>query len=90
MPQRKAQSKSLRQTRRRTLVNKARKTRMRTATRQAREAAMGRGDLSPEQAFSQAQSAIDKAVKRGVIRRQAADRRKARLAARMKALSSEQ
>ena len=89
MPQRQAQSKSLRQTQRRTLVNRARKTRMRSAMRRAVEAAQGQIDVPAEEALAEAHSAIDKAAKRHIIHRRAAARKKSRLAAQIKALSAD-
>jgi small subunit ribosomal protein S20 len=78
MPQRKAQTKSLHETRRRTLVNKARKTRVKTAVRQAHEAATGKADQPVAEALATAYSAIDKAAKRHVIHTNIASRIKSR------------
>jgi len=80
MPQRKAQTKSLHETRRRTLVNKARKTRVKTAVRQAHEAATGKADQPVAEALATAYSAIDKAAKRHVLHPRTAARKKSRLA----------
>jgi small subunit ribosomal protein S20 len=72
--------KRIKKTEARTMRNKAVRTRTRTATRAAVEA-IGAGNAgTAAEAVRQAISVIDRAAKKGVIHRNAAARRKSRLA----------
>jgi small subunit ribosomal protein S20 len=70
----KSAAKRARQTERRSLRNRSVLTRIRTLSKRANEAEAKPGDIAA------LLSAIDKAAKGGIIHRNAADRRKARLA----------
>lgn len=70
--------KRIRQTKKRTLRNKAVKSRIRTAIRRFREA-LAAGDLEQiKKTYQVATSALDKAAQKGIIHRNAANRRKSR------------
>ena len=76
MPKKKRSAlKRIRQTRRRTTIKTLARSASRTAVKRAREAGSGAADL-----VRAASSALDKAVKRGGIHKNAARRRKSRLA----------
>ncbi len=78
--------KHLRQTRTRTLRNRIRKKAMKQAIREVLQAAEA-GDADAVTAgLREAQKAMDKAAQRGVIHRNTARRRKARLVARAREL----
>jgi small subunit ribosomal protein S20 len=82
--------KRARQTETRTARNRATKSRMRTALRRLREAvAAGNADAA-QQAYNQTVSVLDKSVSKGVVHKNTASRYKARLMARVKALSTKQ
>ncbi len=88
MPNTRSAAKRMRVTARRTLRNRMVKSRMKTSIRRY-EAALAEGDatLSAE-LLQKATSEIDKAAAKGVIHRNEASRRKARLAARLNALAN--
>jgi len=71
--------KRIRQTERRTLVNRANRTRVRTALKKLREALAARDRNTAEKLLSPTLSAIDRGVQKGVLRRNAARRYKSRL-----------
>lgn len=76
----KSANKRLRQNERRRRRNQARKSRVRSTSRSVLKAA-GSGDLpAAEAALKEAVSAIDRAAQRNVIHKNAAARKKARLA----------
>ncbi len=76
-------AKSLRQSRKRAARNRALRTRLRTAIRKSREAVVA-GDAQVAQTLVRETSRLlDKAVSKGVIHRNAARRRKSRLARRL-------
>ena len=79
--------KRVRQNERRAARNRPLRTRASRRVRDAREAIM---DVDPDAAdyVRSAQSALDRAAKRNVIHRNAAARRKSRLAAQLKAAQS--
>ena len=80
--------KRVRQTERKTTRNRANSSRLKTALRRLREA-ISTGDASKAQAaYSSTTSAIDKAVKQGVIHGNAGSRYKSRLSARVKAVAA--
>ena len=72
--------KRIRQTRRRTLVNQANRTRVRSMIRQMR-AAVAAGDAAAAQKLlAPTVSAIDRAIQKGVLKENTANRYKSRLA----------
>ena len=80
--------KRARQTETRTAVNRANRSRVRTSLRAVREA-LAQGDVKAAQAQYRATvSVLDKSVQKGVLHSNTASRYKARLSARLKALSS--
>ncbi len=80
--------KRARQTETRTAQNRANKSQFRTALRSFREQ-LAKGDAKKASAaYSQTVSAIDKAIRKGVIHRNPAARYKSRLQARLKAASA--
>lgn len=80
--------KRIRVTERRTLRNRRVKSRMRTAIRRF-EAAVAEGDTETSATlFEKATSNIDRATAKGVIHKNQASRRKARLAKRLNALQA--
>jgi len=80
--------KRVRQTEKRTTNNKMNTSRFRTALRSLRES-IAAGDASKAEAsYRETTSAIDKAVKKGVIHGNAGSRYKSRLSKRVKALSA--
>lgn len=89
MPNTRSAAKRVRVTARRTLRNRMVKSRMRTAIRRY-EAALAEGDAAAStELFQKATSQIDRAAAKGVIHRNEASRRKARLAARLNALGND-
>jgi len=84
----KSAKKRIRQTVRRTEVNRARMSRVRTFVRKV-EAAIASGDKNAaREALKQAQPEIMRGVTKGVLHRNTASRRLSRLSARIKALSA--
>ncbi|GAC1657397.1 MAG: 30S ribosomal protein S20 [Acidobacteriaceae bacterium] len=80
--------KRVRQTQSKTARNRANTSRFKTALRRLREA-IATGDATKAQtAFSSTASAIDKAVKKGIIHSNAGSRYKSRLSVRVKAVHS--
>jgi len=80
--------KAVRKIARRTAVNKARKSRMRTFIRKVEEA-IGSGDQAAAlAAFQAAQPELMRAAQKGVLHKNTASRKVARLAHRIKALSA--
>jgi small subunit ribosomal protein S20 len=80
--------KRARQTEKKTALNRANKSRLRSALRSLREA-IDRGDHSTAQtSFRATVSVVDKAVQKGVLHKNTANRYKARLSARVKALAA--
>jgi small subunit ribosomal protein S20 len=78
--------KRVRQTERRTEVNRANKSRLRTVLRQFR-AALDSGDKKQAQAlYGPTVSALDKGVQKGALHKNTASRYKSRLSARLKAM----
>jgi small subunit ribosomal protein S20 len=77
-----------RQTERKTAANRANKSRLRSALRAMREA-IAKGDkVAANSALRTAASAVDKGVQKGVLHKNTASRYKARLNARVKAISA--
>ena len=80
--------KRVRQTERRTAVNRANKSRVRGSLRALREA-IQQGDLkAANEQYSKTASALDKSVQKGVLHANTASRYKSRLNARVKALAT--
>ena len=86
MAQHKSAEKRIRQTKRRTEVNRARTSRMRTAVKEA-EAAVAGGDKTKALAALQAsEPEMMRAVRKGLIKKNTVSRKISRLAKRIKAL----
>ena len=80
--------KRARQTEKKTVANRANKSRLRSALRAMREA-IAKGDkTAAEWALKAAASSVDKGVQKGVLHKNTANRYKARLNARVKAISA--
>jgi small subunit ribosomal protein S20 len=87
MAQHKSAKKRIRQTARRTEVNRARLSKVRTSIKKV-ETAIASGDKSAaEAAFRAAQPVIQGSARKSVLHRNTAARKVSRLAARVKALS---
>ena len=78
--------KRARQTERRTARNRANTSQLRTALRKFRQSLQSGKPADAKTAFSGTVSAIDKAVKKGVIHKNTAARYKSRLSARVAAV----
>jgi len=86
MPHHRSAEKRLRQTEKRTLVNRARVSRVRTFVKKV-ETAIASGDKTAAQsAFQIAQPELHRATTRGVMHRNTVARKLSRLAARINAL----
>jgi small subunit ribosomal protein S20 len=86
MAQHKSAKKRIRQTERRTAVNRARVSRVRNFIKKL-ETAIASGDKSAAQAaFKEAQPEIQRGVRTGVLQRNTVSRKLSRLNARIKAL----
>ncbi len=88
MPIIKAQKKSVRQSQRRRLFNDRRRRAMREAIKTVKTFIAGKDLKSANEALSTAYKAIDKAVKRGVIKKNTGARKKSRLNKAIKELVS--
>jgi small subunit ribosomal protein S20 len=87
MPNIKSAKKRMRQTKRRTEINRARMSRVRTFVKKV-ETAIEAGDkTAAEAALKMAQPEIMRGVTKGVLHRNTAARRVSRLSARVKALA---
>jgi small subunit ribosomal protein S20 len=80
--------KRARQTEKRTAQNRAHTSRFRTVLRHFREALASGDRKAAEARYRETVSAIDKAIRKGTIHRNAAARYKSRLSARMHALAT--
>ena len=80
--------KRARQNERRYAVNKARRSRIRTFLRKVEEAIASGNAEAAKAALLAAQPEIDRGVTKGVLHRNTAARKKSRLSARIKALTS--
>jgi len=81
MPHTKSAMKRMRQNLRRNLRNRAARSQVRTVLKKARAAiAAGPKEPAAEQTIREAFSALDRAARKGLIKKNEADRRKARLA----------
>jgi len=88
MPNKASAKKRVRQTERRTAVNKSRKTKMRSAIRQVEEALQAGDKTAAATALKTAEPEIMSAAGKGVIHKNTGSRKVSRLAARVKQLSS--
>ncbi len=80
--------KRVRTTERRTAVNQMRTTKLRNRIRAMRRLLEGKDEAACTAALPATYSAIDKAAKQGVIKKNTASRYKSRLTARVKALAA--
>ena len=86
MPKHKSAEKRVRQTARRTEVNKSRRSEVRTAIRKVEEALASRDQKAAAAALKAAEPAIMRGVSKGVVHKNTGSRKVSRLAARVKAL----
>lgn len=80
--------KRVRQNARRRALNKARRSALRTKVRKCADALQGGDPAAAESALREATRALDRAANRGTVHRNAAARRKSRLARRLNALKA--
>jgi len=78
--------KRVRQTAKKTEINRNNRSRVRGALRKMREVAAAGGKKAAEQQFRETVSALDKAIQKGVLHKNTAGRYKSRLAARVQAI----
>ncbi len=78
--------KRVRQTAKRTEVNRNNRSRVRGTLRKMRETVAAGNKEAAEQQFRETVSALDKAIQKGVLHKNTAGRYKSRLAARVKAI----
>jgi small subunit ribosomal protein S20 len=88
MPNKPSAKKRVRQTARRTAVNKSRKSQIHTAVRRVEEALSAGDKAAAAAALKAAEPAVMKGVSKGVIHRNTAARKVSRLTARVKQLNS--
>ncbi len=84
MPIKNAAKKYMRVTDRKTTLNKSVKGVLKSTIRKAKESATEKSKDVKTEAYRNAQAAIDKAVKRGIIKKNAGARKKSRLNALLK------
>ncbi|MEO1292537.1 MAG: 30S ribosomal protein S20 [Pseudomonadota bacterium] len=80
--------KRVRQTERRTLVNKSRRSRMRTFIRRVEDAIASGDQDKAKTALKDAQPEIMRSVTKGILHKNTASRKISRLSARVKALNA--
>ena len=80
--------KMVRKIARRTEVNKARRSRVRTFLRKVEEAIASGNKSAASEAFKSAQPELQRAVTKGVIKKETVSRKLSRLSSRIKALSA--
>lgn len=80
--------KNIRQTERRTATNRMNRTRVRTALRQMRAAIVGGDAAAAAKLVPATFSAIDKAIQKGTLHRNTANRYKSRVSLALKALAA--
>jgi small subunit ribosomal protein S20 len=80
--------KRVRQTERKTAVNRLRKSRMRTQVRKFRRLLESKDSSGAQAALPETFSMVDKAAKWGIIKKGTANRYKARLSARLQKLAA--
>jgi small subunit ribosomal protein S20 len=83
----KSAQKAVRQTIRRTAVNKSRRSEMRTYVRNVEEAIAAKDQKAAAEALSAAEPKLARAAQKGIVHRNAASRKIARLTKRVKALA---
>jgi small subunit ribosomal protein S20 len=83
----KSAKKAARQIARRTVVNRSRRTRVRTAVRKIEEAIAAGDRAAAVAAMAEAEPAIIRAAQKGIVHRNAAQRKVSRLAHRIAKLS---
>ena len=88
MPSHASAEKRVRQTARRTAVNKNRKSQVRSAVRKVEEALAAGDATGAAAALKQAEPAIMRGVRKGVVHKNTASRKVSRLNARLKTLKS--
>ncbi len=86
MAQHSSAKKRIRQTEKRTAVNRARRSRIRTYVRKVEEAIASGDKTAAEAALKEAQPELARGVTRGVLHGNTASRKMSRLAARVNAL----
>jgi len=86
MPSHKSAEKRVRQTARRTAVNKARRTEVRNAMRKVEEALASGDKKTAEAALKAAEPVIMRGASKGVIHKNTGSRKVSRLASRVKTL----
>jgi small subunit ribosomal protein S20 len=86
MAQHKSAEKRIRQTKRRTEVNRARTSRMRSAVKEAETAVAGGDKAAALKALRASEPELMRAVKAGLIKKNTASRKISRLSKRIKAL----
>lgn len=86
MAQHKSAEKRIRQTKRRTEVNRARTSRMRSAVKEAETAVTGGDKAAATKALRASEPELMRAVKAGLVKKNTASRKISRLAKRIKAL----
>jgi small subunit ribosomal protein S20 len=79
----KSAKKAARQIARRTVINKSRRTRVRTAVRKVEEAISAGDRVAAAAAMTEAEPAIIRAAQKGIVHRNAAQRKVSRLARRI-------
>jgi small subunit ribosomal protein S20 len=87
MPIIQAQKKSVRQSEKRKVFNDRRRRAMRLAIKQVKEFVAGKNYKEANELLPTAQKAIDKAVKRGIIKSNTASRKKAQVAKMVKEIA---
>lgn len=87
MPIIQAQKKSVRQSAKRRVFNDRRRRAMRSAIKQIKELVAGKNYKEANELLPTAQKAIDKAVKRGVIKPNTASRKKSQVARMVKEIA---
>lgn len=80
--------KRVRQTERKTAVNRLRKSRLRTQIRKLRRLVIAKDATGAQAELSATESLIDRAAKWGIIKKNTADRYKSRLTANIRKLSA--
>ena len=88
MPNHASSEKRVRQTARRTAVNKNRKSQIRTAVRKVEEALVAGDKAAAAAALKLAEPAMMRGVTKGVIHKNTGSRKVSRLSARVKALKA--
>jgi len=84
MPITKSAKKAIRSSARKRVFNQRRKEEMKSAVKDVRKSAVAKSPAEARTKLADAYQAIDKAAKRGVIKKNTASRKKARLAAAIK------